>query len=74
MFLDSCLVDFKMIDQTTLLKSIQELVPSQRLVFNLHIIDGYSLNTISELLDTNEQTIKSNLEKARFNLQKIICH
>jgi DNA-directed RNA polymerase specialized sigma24 family protein len=47
-------------------------VPSQRLVFNLHVIDNYSLSEASELLDTSEQSVKSNLEKARFNLQKTI--
>ncbi len=72
LFLDSKFIDFKNINQDVLLKSIQELVPSQRLVFNLNIIDNYSLTAISELLDTSEQSIKANLEKSRFNLQKNI--
>jgi RNA polymerase sigma-70 factor (ECF subfamily) len=72
LFLDSKLIDLKNVNQDVLLKSIQMLVPSQRLVFNLHVIDNYSLLQASELLDTSEQSIKSNLEKARFNLQKLI--
>lgn len=72
LFLDNYLIDFRTINQPILLKSIQELVPSQRLIFNLHVIDGYDLSKASELLETNEQTLKSNLEKARFNLQKVI--
>jgi RNA polymerase sigma-70 factor (ECF subfamily) len=72
LFLDSKLIDFRNIDQKTVLKSIQSIVPSQRLIFNLHIIDGYTLEEVSELLDTSEQSIKANLEKARFNLQKEI--
>jgi RNA polymerase sigma-70 factor (ECF subfamily) len=72
LFLDSKFIDLKNVDQDVLLKSIQELVPSQRLVFNLHVIDNYSLSESSELLDTSEQSVKSNLEKARFNLQKTI--
>ncbi|MES2566464.1 MAG: sigma-70 family RNA polymerase sigma factor [Bacteroidota bacterium] len=72
LFLDSKFIDLKNINQAVLLKSIQSLVPSQRLVFNLHVIDNYSLAQASELLDTSEQSIKSNLEKARFNLQKTI--
>jgi RNA polymerase sigma factor (sigma-70 family) len=72
LFLDSGLIDLKSSNPEILLKSIQELVPSQRLVFNLHVIDNYTLASISELLETSEQTIKSNLEKARFNLQKAI--
>ncbi len=70
LFLDSGLIDLKSSNPEILLKSIQELVPSQRLAFNLHVIDNYSLSSVSELLETSEQTIKSNLEKARFNLQK----
>jgi hypothetical protein len=33
-------------------------------------LDGYNLQDSSLLLEANEQTAKSNLEKARFNLQK----
>ncbi len=72
LFLDSKFIDLKNVDQAVLLKSIQSLVPSQRLVFNLHVIDNYTLAQASDLLDTSEQSIKSNLEKARFNLQKTI--
>ena len=72
LFLDSKFIDLKNVNQDVLLKSIQALVPSQRLVFNLHVIDNYSLPNASELLDTSEQSIKANLEKARFNLQKSI--
>ncbi|MBC7696461.1 MAG: sigma-70 family RNA polymerase sigma factor [Burkholderiales bacterium] len=72
LFLDSKFIDLRNVKQDTLLQSLQALVPSQRLIFNLHVIDNYSLSQASELLDTSEQSIKSNLEKARFNLQKTI--
>lgn len=72
LFSDNVLIDFKTTPSVVLLKSIQELVPSQRLVFNLHIIDNLPLYLTSEILETSEQTLKSNLEKARFNLQKAI--
>lgn len=72
LFLDHMMIDLKNINPEVLLISIQELVPSQRLVFNLFVIDTYSLSAISDLLETSEQTIKSNLEKARFSLQKSI--
>ena len=72
LFLDTKYIDVRNANEEIILKSIQELVPSQRLVFNLHVIDNYSLASVSELLETSEQTIKANLEKARFNLQKAI--
>lgn len=72
LFLDSKFIDVNNVNQEVLLKSIQELVPSQRLIFNLYVIDNYSLAQASELLDSSEQSMKANLEKARFNLQKTI--
>lgn len=74
LFLDSKFIDVNNVNQDILLKSIQSLVPSQRLIFNLHVLDNYTLSDASDLLDTSEQSIKSNLEKARFNLQKSIEH
>lgn len=62
--------DYNQASPETLLHVLQSLVPSQRLIFNLHVIDGHSLETASELLDSSIGTIKSNLEKARFNFQK----
>jgi RNA polymerase sigma factor (sigma-70 family) len=66
------IIDYNSVDAPVLMKSLQELVPSQRLVFNLFVIDGFELLHISEMLEASEQTVKSNLEKARFNLQKNI--
>jgi len=64
------MIDFNTVDTPVLIRSLQELVPSQRLVFNLYVIDGIDLQVISDMLEASEQTVKSNLEKARFNLQK----
>ncbi|MDF2448734.1 MAG: polymerase sigma factor [Bacteroidota bacterium] len=72
LFLDSKFVDLKNVNQEVLTKSIQALVPSQRLVFNLHVIDNFSIAQAAELLDSSEQSVKANLEKARFNLQKTV--
>jgi len=66
------IIDHNSVDTPVLLKSIQELVPSQRLVFNLFVIESMDVPAISEMLEASEQTVKSNLEKARFNLQKNI--
>ncbi len=66
------IIDFNAVEMPVLIKSFQELVPSQRLVFNLFVIEGMDLLAISELLEASEQAVKSNLEKARYNLQKNI--
>jgi RNA polymerase sigma factor (sigma-70 family) len=72
LFENNELIDFYAVESEILIKSLHLLVPSQRLVFNLHVIDGYSLEETAQLLEASEQTVKSNLEKARFNLQKNI--
>jgi RNA polymerase sigma-70 factor (ECF subfamily) len=72
LFVDNELTDFKNIDFDVLIRSLQQLVPSQRLIFNLHIVEQYDLQKAAEILEASEQTVKANLEKARFNLQKNI--
>lgn len=72
LFIDSTLTDFKNVEFDVLIKSLQQLVPSQRLIFNLNVVEGYDLCKAAEILEASEQTVKSNLEKARFNLQKNI--
>ncbi len=65
-------IDFNHVDTELLIKSLQQLVPSQRLVFNLHVVDGLSIRDAASMLESSEETVKSNLEKARYNLQKNI--
>jgi RNA polymerase sigma-70 factor (ECF subfamily) len=64
--------DLNAANTDVLLAALQQLVPAQRLIFNLHVIDGFSLADAADLLEASEPTVKSNLEKARFNLQKNI--
>jgi hypothetical protein len=64
--------DYNSIDTAVFIKGMQQLVPSQRLTFNLCVVDGYSAEDAASLLESSVQTVKSNLEKARYNLQKNI--
>jgi RNA polymerase sigma-70 factor (ECF subfamily) len=70
LFETSEFIDFNAIDNDVLIKSLQQLVPSQRLVINLHVIDGYTLEETANIIEASLQTVKSSLEKARYNLQK----
>ena len=65
-------ISYNSIDVDVLIISIQQLVPSQRLILNLHVLDDYSIEEISEILDLSLQAVKSGLEKARYYLQKNI--
>ncbi len=51
---------------------VQSLSPSYRTVFNLHIIDGYKHEEIAQQLNISVGTSKSNLAKARMNIQKML--
>ena len=51
---------------------IQHLSPAYRTVLNLFIVEGYSHEDIAKQLDISVGTSKSNLSKARKQLQKIL--
>jgi RNA polymerase sigma-70 factor (ECF subfamily) len=57
-----------------LLDLITKLTPAYRMVFNMYVIDGYTHEEISGLLNIAVGTSKSNLAKARLNLQKMIIN
>jgi RNA polymerase sigma-70 factor (ECF subfamily) len=55
-----------------IIRSVQELSPGYRTVFNLFVIEGLSHEEISNHLGISTGTSKSNLSKARKQLQKIL--
>jgi RNA polymerase sigma-70 factor (ECF subfamily) len=57
---------------TEIMDAIKQLTPAYRTVFSMYVIDGFSHQQIADLLNINIGTSKSNLAKARMNLQKIL--
>jgi len=55
-----------------IIRAVQELSPGYRTVFNLFVIEGLSHEEISNHLGISTGTSKSNLSKARRQLQKIL--
>ena len=55
-----------------IIRSVQLLSPGYRTVFNLFIIEGWSHDEIADHLGISTGTSKSNLSKARRQLQKIL--
>ena len=51
---------------------VQQLSPAYRTVFNLYVIEGFKHREIAEMLDIAVGTSKSNLAKAKKNLQSIV--
>jgi RNA polymerase sigma-70 factor, ECF subfamily len=55
-----------------ILAMVQQLPVTQRTVFSLHVVDGYSLREIAELLAMNEATVRSHFLRSRLSLQQAI--
>jgi RNA polymerase sigma-70 factor (ECF subfamily) len=55
-----------------IVRSIQKLTPGYRIIFNLFVVEGFSHDQISERLGISIGTSKSNLAKAKRQLQKIL--
>lgn len=55
-----------------IIEMVQQLTPAYRTVFNLYVIEGFKHKEIAEMLDIAEGTSKSNLSKAKKNLQAIL--
>ena len=51
---------------------IQQLSPAYRAVFNLYVMEGYNHSEIAQMLGIAEGTSKSNLSKARVQLQTML--
>ena len=55
-----------------ILEMIRKLSPAYRTVFNLYVIEGYKHEEIANMLDISIGTSKSNLSKAKKNMQLIL--
>lgn len=55
-----------------IISMVQQLSPAYRTVFNLHVIEGFKHKEIAEMLKISVGTSKSNLSKAKQNLQAIL--
>lgn len=55
-----------------IIKLVQLLSPVYRTVFNLYVIDGFKHEEIAKKLNISVGTSKSNLAKAKGNIQKMI--
>ncbi len=69
------LVDFENefeIKANVAMEAINQLSPAYKTVFNLYVLENYSHKEIAEALGISEGTSKSNLAKAKMNLQKLI--
>ncbi|UFH53513.1 RNA polymerase sigma factor [Spirosoma sp. KNUC1025] len=72
---DQVAVDDDVVDQMAaeeILSLVQQLNPTYRTVFMMHVVDGYTLHEIAGILNHNEATVRSNFARARQKLQQLI--
>ena len=55
-----------------IISMIHELSPGYRVIFNMHVIEGYSHKEIADILGINEGTSKSQLARAKGVLKKMV--
>lgn len=65
-------LDLLSLKSSIAMEAIHRLSPAYRTVFNLYVFEEYSHKEIAEILGISEGTSKSNLAKARMNLQKVL--
>ena len=65
-------LDFVGLKAEIALEAIGSLSPAYKAVFNLYVIEDYTHKEIAEILGISEGTSKSNLSKAKLNLQKVL--
>lgn len=65
---------FSKIAYDEIINAIKQLTPGYRTVLNLFILEGFSHEEIANQLGISVGTSKSNLAKARKQLQKILSH
>jgi RNA polymerase sigma factor (sigma-70 family) len=70
--LDSCETSIEMMSYKEIIDLVQRLSPTYKTVFNLYVIDGYKHDEIAKKLNISVGTSKSNLAKARANIQKML--
>lgn len=65
-------VEFTSLKAEMAMEAINSLSPAYKAVFNLYVMEEYTHKEIAEILGISEGTSKSNLSKAKLNLQRIL--
>jgi RNA polymerase sigma-70 factor (ECF subfamily) len=60
------------IDRVTLQSAVAQLAPGYRVIFILHDVEGYKHQEIAEILDCSPGNSKSQLNRARMKLRRIL--
>lgn len=59
---------YRMLQPAELIQHLRKLNDIQQIIFNMIVIDGYSVSEAADILQHNELSIKALIEKAKFNL------
>ena len=59
-------------EECEILNEISKLKPEYRNTIYLYYYEGYKINEIAKILDLNENTVSSNLTRARKKLKEVL--
>lgn len=65
-------IDFSRLDPQHYLEALHQLPPVQRLLFTLHVAEGFSPEECAELSESSLEACRYNLEKAQLHFNKLI--
>jgi len=65
-------VNYKNLNAKSVLQSINKLKESYKVVINLHMIEGYDHEEISEILNISNQNVRTTLFRAKKKLKQLL--
>jgi RNA polymerase sigma factor (sigma-70 family) len=74
LFAQNTKADYSQLTRELLIQAIQQLAPAHRIVYNLCVIDNFSIQEVAEFMDYSTDTVRGNLDKAKFLLRKNLDH
>lgn len=65
-------IDYKGLKGSTVLKCLQSLKENYRIVLNLHLIEGYDYEEISQILEYTNENVRTTVSRAKKKLKQVL--
>lgn len=65
-------VNYKGFKGSTVLKCLQSLKENYRIVLNLHLIEGYDYEEISQILEYTNENVRTTVSRAKKKLKQVL--
>lgn len=65
-------IDYRGLKGSAVLKCLQGLKENYRIVLNLHLIEGYDYEEISQILDYTNENVRTTVSRAKKKLKQVL--